>query len=308
VEGDVVVASSDATSPFGAGISREYGGFRARLPLSGGAFPVAGAGCQSGIVPGSTAPATVFCGGPMTAFRADLGPLADRLELGASAESGGLPGGAQISGGNGGDELTVDITGGALLLDAGDGDDTVRAGDLTGRSDVPDGARLLGGPGDDLLEVGPGRATIDCGPGSDILRLAHRDLGPRPAVDAASCPAAVDPLLPTGFPPFAAGELATVRPDNRGRITVRRVFRASEPVTGTLRVTRTTRGDGIGPPGGPAVPVRAAAGEPFGARLVLNRRAARRAAVSIVAELRDPQGELTRASVGVLIGRPAPRR
>ena len=136
----------------------------------------------------------------------------------------------RVSGGGGGDYLYVATPPGNVTIDGGAGNDTITTGSAT----------VLGGDGDDAIGLAwvpndDAAPVIDCGPGND--RFADGATLPasmRPTVDAATCPPVLRAL--GRFRRATNGFFST--PSFRvpaSRRLALAVFRAAEPVSGTMR-------------------------------------------------------------------------
>jgi Ca2+-binding RTX toxin-like protein len=158
----------------------------------------------------------------------------------------------RISGGDGDDDLYVAIPPGDVTVDGGPGNDTITTGSAT----------VLGGPGDDAIAFSwtPEDHTspvIDCGPGNDhFADGAALPASVRATVEAATCPPILRALgrfrrAENGF--FTAPTFKV--PANR-RLRVA-LFRAAEPVSGTVRFHESRSKSSCGKP----VRFHAAAGQ-----------------------------------------------
>jgi hypothetical protein len=119
------------------------------------------------------------------------------------------------------------------VLDGGPGDDqlTVFNGSVSG------------GPGDDQIDISscmsaggphvPAGAVVDCGPGNDVVRYQQSDPGPRPKVDARTCPPVLRVLNPYVGGRSGGTNRRGIPEDYRLRVPL---FRASERVKGTARL------------------------------------------------------------------------
>ena len=196
-----------------------------------------------------------------------FGGGADHFSLQA-AEDPKVP--IMISGGDGPDELSVVTEPGDVAVDGGPGADTIMGS-----------ARVSGGTGDDQIRLSsvhgdPAGAVIDCGPGNDrFTETSDLPAKTQPTVDAATCP----PIL-RAIGKFRREDIQSVGIQTTFGMSGKRnlriaLFRAAEPVTGTVRF-RQVNGKPCGNPtvfrAGAREEVRVTLAVPPSLRRLLERR------------------------------------